>query len=361
MRAINDGDHRLEELWDAHARRLHAYARRHADAADAEDPVAEAYLVALRRIDDVPDEPGEAFARLVVTVRKLAANHRRRAATRDQHWAQAVRDLWQTVAGASAEDSPADRDQCVDALAGLSEADRETLLLVAWEGLTPAQGCPRPRLLRERLRRAAAPRAQAARRRPRHRRDPIAGRHLPGAPMTDLMQRLTAARPTDADLDVARPAADRDRALAGIRARSTLRRARRRTPWLAAAAVAGLCAFPDRDLLRRLERAGAHRARRRRSATSGPRARPRHVPAHQDRVGAEEQLDLRRRQDPRHQSRVPGQLGRRSPRPSTPGRRQAGRSITSSLHRIGREPPSVAPRPSSPRRSPTPLRNWPTI
>ena len=139
MRAIDDGDRRLEELWAAHAPRLHAYARRHADAADTEDLVAEAFFVALRRIEDVPAEPGEAFAWLVVTVRKLAANQRRRAAIRDQHWARAVRDLWHAEPGSSTEDLVTERDRCVDALAGLSEADRETLLLVAWEGLTPSQ------------------------------------------------------------------------------------------------------------------------------------------------------------------------------------------------------------------------------
>jgi RNA polymerase sigma factor (sigma-70 family) len=139
VRAIEDGDQRLAELWTAHAPRLHAYARRHVDANDADDLVAEAYLVALRRIGDVPDDSAEAFAWLVVTVRKLAANQRRRAATRDQHWAQAVRDLWHIAPGSSPEDLVAERDRCLDALALLSESDRETLLLVAWEGLTPGQ------------------------------------------------------------------------------------------------------------------------------------------------------------------------------------------------------------------------------
>jgi len=62
--------------------------------------------------------------------------------------------------------------------------------------------------------------------------------------MTDLMQRLTAARPTDNDLEAAWSASDRDLALAKLRARSTRPRVRRRAPWLAAAAVVGLCAFP---------------------------------------------------------------------------------------------------------------------
>lgn len=165
MRAINDGDQRLEELWAAHSRRLHAYARRHADAAEVEDLVAEAYFVAIRRIRDVPEDSGESFAWLVGTVRKLAANHRRRAATRDAHWKQAVLELWHATPGLSLEDLVAERDRCVDALARLSEADRETLLLVAWEGFTSSQaarvlGCSETafgaRLHRSRKRLAAA-------------------------------------------------------------------------------------------------------------------------------------------------------------------------------------------------------------
>lgn len=68
--------------------------------------------------------------------------------------------------------------------------------------------------------------------------------------MTDLMQRLTAARPTDNDLEAAWSASDRDLALAKIRARSKRPGARRRTPWLlapiglAAAAVTAVVVVP---------------------------------------------------------------------------------------------------------------------
>lgn len=64
------------------------------------------------------------------TVRKLAANHRRRRDTQDRYWRDAVRDGWHTVA---------DRERCLAALAELSPVDRELLLLVAWEGLTTEQ------------------------------------------------------------------------------------------------------------------------------------------------------------------------------------------------------------------------------
>jgi RNA polymerase sigma-70 factor (ECF subfamily) len=132
-------DQRLAELYAAHAARLFAYARRHGDSATAEDLVADAFEVALRRLDAVPHDPGEARAWLIGTVRRLAANRRRRDATRDQHWRSAVRDGWHAAAGASAEEVVAERDACVSALAALTDTDREALLLVAWEGLSPDQ------------------------------------------------------------------------------------------------------------------------------------------------------------------------------------------------------------------------------
>ena len=132
-------DERLAALYAEHAARLYAYARRHGDPATAEDLVADAFVVALRRLDAVPHEPGEARAWLVATVRKLAANRRRREASRDQHWRDAVREGWHARADASAEEVVAERDACVAALAAVSDVDREALLLVAWEGLSPDQ------------------------------------------------------------------------------------------------------------------------------------------------------------------------------------------------------------------------------
>lgn len=134
---MSDRDTRLAELFEQHAPRLFVYARRHAGPADAEDLVSEAFVVALRRLDDLPSDSGEAFAWLVATVRKLAANHRRRRESHDRYWRDAVRDGWHATG--SAEDTVADRERCLAALADLSTADRELLLLVAWEGLTTDQ------------------------------------------------------------------------------------------------------------------------------------------------------------------------------------------------------------------------------
>ena len=132
-------DNRLTELYAEHAARLYAYARRHGDPSTAEDLVADAFMVALRRLDDVPNDPGEARAWLIGTVRKLAANRRRRETSRQEHWRAAVHEGWHARADASAEDVVAERDACLRSLAALPEADREVVLLVAWEGLRPDQ------------------------------------------------------------------------------------------------------------------------------------------------------------------------------------------------------------------------------
>jgi RNA polymerase sigma-70 factor (ECF subfamily) len=129
----------LTALFEAHASRLHAYARRHVDASAAEDLVAEAFTVALRRLDAVPVDPGESFAWLVGTVRKLAANQRRRHAVRERYWREAARELWHAPTATSPEDAVSERENCLEALASLSEADREVLLLTAWDGLTAEQ------------------------------------------------------------------------------------------------------------------------------------------------------------------------------------------------------------------------------
>lgn len=136
---MNGPSTRLSEAFEAHAGRLFAYARRQVGPNEAEDLVSDAFVVALSKIDDLPDDSREAYAWLVGTVRKLAANARRRKATHDKYWRDAIRDGWHATAQASHEDAVAEREQCLAALARLSVADRELLLLTAWDGLSPEQ------------------------------------------------------------------------------------------------------------------------------------------------------------------------------------------------------------------------------
>lgn len=136
---MTKSDERLTALYAAHAARLFAYARRFGPPETAEDLVADAFIVAMRRDDDLPTDTGEAYGWLVGTVRKLAANQRRREASYDKYWREAVRTYWTAAATESPETVVAERDACLAALGKLSETDRDLLLLVAWDGLTPEQ------------------------------------------------------------------------------------------------------------------------------------------------------------------------------------------------------------------------------
>ena len=111
---------------------LLSYAvRRVADPADAADVVAETFLVAWRRLDQVPAGDRER-PWLFGVARKVLANHnrgiRRRHAMADRLRAELV--------GFTPASEPSELSA---ALAGLNPTDRELLLLLAWDGLSQEQ------------------------------------------------------------------------------------------------------------------------------------------------------------------------------------------------------------------------------
>jgi RNA polymerase sigma-70 factor (ECF subfamily) len=119
----------FEELYRAYADRVHAYALRRSTPSVADDVVAEVFLVAWRRLDQMPAEP---LGWLLGVARRVLANRRR-----TESRAAALRDRLARHA-APAPSAPADselEDRVQRALAGLAERDRELLLLIAWEGL----------------------------------------------------------------------------------------------------------------------------------------------------------------------------------------------------------------------------------
>ncbi len=129
----NSDDERFRALFDAHRRLVLGYALRRVDEpADAADVLAETFLVAWRRIRDVP--VGDAARPwLLAVARRVLANQRRGSHRRHE--------LAQRLAGQLAASLPRpEADGAVQAaLARLSERDREVLLLAAWEGLEPAE------------------------------------------------------------------------------------------------------------------------------------------------------------------------------------------------------------------------------
>jgi RNA polymerase sigma-70 factor, ECF subfamily len=117
---------RFERLFDDHYGAVAAYARRRAALGDADDVIAETFLTAWRRLEEVPVE---AKPWLLGVARRVLANQRRAAGRR-----VALTDRVAREAQAGLQ-TPEGRP-IVRALAGLSEGDREVLLLAAWDGLS---------------------------------------------------------------------------------------------------------------------------------------------------------------------------------------------------------------------------------
>jgi RNA polymerase sigma-70 factor (ECF subfamily) len=112
---------------------VRGYAARRAGLQEADEVVAEVFLIAWRRIDDLPEDP---LPWLLGVARRVLANRQRselrRAAMHGQLLAAAARS--------PQEIGPRLDDGAVAAaLARLDDRDREVLLLTAWEGLRPAE------------------------------------------------------------------------------------------------------------------------------------------------------------------------------------------------------------------------------
>jgi RNA polymerase sigma-70 factor (ECF subfamily) len=148
---------RLEGLFADHAQAVRAYALRRIDPSTADDIVSEVFVVAFRRLDEVPDEP---LPWLLGIARRVLANHRRAVGRREVLTAQLT-----TLHASVWRDEVSGEPELLGALAKLNDRDREVLLLIAWEDLDPASGaaalgCSRAtfavRLHRARRRLAAA-------------------------------------------------------------------------------------------------------------------------------------------------------------------------------------------------------------
>jgi RNA polymerase sigma-70 factor (ECF subfamily) len=123
----------FERLYAAHADQLFTFACRRLPRSDAEDLVADVFLVAWRRRAEMPADP---FPWLLGVARMVLANRwrgqQRAAALIDRLKAEA------TVADGSQSAGELDLE-ILTALASLDERDQELLLLDAWEELDRRQ------------------------------------------------------------------------------------------------------------------------------------------------------------------------------------------------------------------------------
>ena len=131
---------RFNGLFDAHYGAVRAYAWRR-DPSSADDVVAETFLVAWRRLEDVP---ADSLPWLIGVARKVRMNMRRAERRRSEREDRARPGAPET----STADLVLGRLGLRDALARLPERDREIILLTAWEGLDRAAiarvlGCSR--------------------------------------------------------------------------------------------------------------------------------------------------------------------------------------------------------------------------
>ena len=128
---------RFTRLYREHGRAVLGYAlRRVDDSEDAADVVAETFLVAWRRLGEVPIGEAERLW-LYATARLVLANlHRseRRRTRLGQRLSETLRDELTTSPAPSGEAA-----EVLRAMRGLAEDDRELLLLIAWEELSPGE------------------------------------------------------------------------------------------------------------------------------------------------------------------------------------------------------------------------------
>jgi RNA polymerase sigma-70 factor (ECF subfamily) len=140
---------RFDQLYRAHVDALFAYALVRTGPELAEEAVEETFLVAWRRLSELPAEPR---AWLCGVARRVMANQRR---ARDRRGALDERIVaWRALAldGDDPADQVVERGAAIAALGRLSERDRELLCLSVWCELPPEQaarvlGCSKPTLV----------------------------------------------------------------------------------------------------------------------------------------------------------------------------------------------------------------------
>jgi RNA polymerase sigma-70 factor (ECF subfamily) len=129
---------RFGDLYRRCYRSVRDYCRRRVPTDAVDDVVAEVFLTAWRRLDDVPD--GRTGLVWLYGVAYRVIGHHWRTMSRRQRLEVRVRAVADHPAPA-ADDPVVDGDECrlaLDAIARLGDADVEVLLLVAWEQLAVA-------------------------------------------------------------------------------------------------------------------------------------------------------------------------------------------------------------------------------
>ncbi len=132
-------DARFESLYRAHAADVLGYCARRVGRHDAQDAASEVFVVALRRIDDVP-HGDEALPWLYTVARNVVRNRDRASRRRLRLTTKLHSTSERSVPGPEPQvvRNEEHRD-LVRALDSLPTKDQEVLRLVEWEGLSREQ------------------------------------------------------------------------------------------------------------------------------------------------------------------------------------------------------------------------------
>lgn len=171
-------ERRFTAIYDAYRQNVWAYAAARAGRQAADEAVSETFAIAWRRLADVPDP---ALPWLLGVARNVLRDGHRARVRRESSAAELGRAA--RPAGDIAEDV-AERLAVLRAMAALPEADREVLILIAWQGLTPREAAEvvrcSPAALRVRLHRARRRLLRAAEREMAGEREPGGARRQVG-------------------------------------------------------------------------------------------------------------------------------------------------------------------------------------
>ncbi|WP_170321318.1 RNA polymerase sigma factor [Acrocarpospora pleiomorpha] len=128
---------RFTRLFDACYERVLRYAARRVDGDSAADVAAETFVVAWRKIGDLPARDDEALPWLYGIARRVVANEQRRGRRSQRLMSRLMSISWagRDAARDHAEDAVA-TSGLEQALRRLSPQDQEVLRLIGWEDLS---------------------------------------------------------------------------------------------------------------------------------------------------------------------------------------------------------------------------------
>ena len=133
MAGAPDREVRFRRLCEAHTAAVLAYALRRVPREDAADVVAETFLVAWRRLDEI--DPGRSALPWLYAVARRVLLGQQRAKRRQLAIAERVAGAERSGPDASS-GTPLGSRRLLEALADLPEKEREVLMLSAWEELS---------------------------------------------------------------------------------------------------------------------------------------------------------------------------------------------------------------------------------